>query len=403
MASDDRSDPEAPPTDRSGAEHHGRPGWAALVVLTGAALGLGFFIYSGIHGRLEAANSLKRVTEEAAISDVLVVNPKENPPTEEITLPGGTQPYISSPIYARTNGYLLKWFFDIGARVKKGELLAVIDTPELDKQLEQARADLQTAKSNLALAKITADRWQSLINTRSVSQQSTDQAVENLGAMQASVDSYAANVRRLEDLVSFEKVYAPFDGIITVRNTDIGWLIDAGANPPSSELFQLAEISTLRIFVAVPQVYSRVARNGAPATITMDEFPNRTFRGKVTRTSNSIDLASRTLNTEVDVDNPTGQLLPGAYVKVHLKLPGQTHAVTIPSNTLLFRSEGLRAGVVRNGRAQLVPITIGRDYGATVEVVSGLSPTDAVIVNPSDSLISGAAVRIVTSTKGVAP
>ena len=403
MASDDRSDPEAPPTDGSGAEHHGRPGWAALVVLTGAALGLGFFIYSGIHGRLEAASSLKRMTEEAAISDVLVVNPKENPPTEEITLPGGTQPYISSPIYARTNGYLLKWFFDIGARVKKGELLAVIDTPELDKQLEQARADLQTAKSNLALAKITADRWQSLINTRSVSQQSTDQAVENLGAMQASVDSYAANVRRLEDLVSFEKVYAPFDGIITVRNTDIGWLIDAGANPPSSELFQLAEIGTLRIFVAVPQVYSRVARNGAPATITLDEFPNRTFRGKVTRTSNSIDLASRTLNTEVDVDNPTGQLLPGAYVKVHLKLPGQTHAVTIPSNTLLFRSEGLRAGVVRNGRAQLVPITIGRDYGATVEVVSGLSPTDAVIVNPSDSLISGAAVRIVTSTKGVAP
>jgi len=403
MASDDRSDPEAPPTDGSGAEHHGRPGWAALVVLTGAALGLGFFIYSGIHGRLEAASSLKRMTEEAAISDVLVVNPKENPPTEEITLPGGTQPYISSPIYARTNGYLLKWFFDIGARVKKGELLAVIDTPELDKQLEQARADLQTAKSNLALAKITADRWQSLINTRSVSQQSTDQAVENLGAMQASVDSYAANVHRLEDLVSFEKVYAPFDGIITVRNTDIGWLIDAGANPPSSELFQLAEIGTLRIFVAVPQVYSRVARNGAPATITLDEFPNRTFRGKVTRTSNSIDLASRTLNTEVDVDNPTGQLLPGAYVKVHLKLPGQTHAVTIPSNTLLFRSEGLRAGVVRNGRAQLVPITIGRDYGATVEVVSGLSPTDAVIVNPSDSLISGAAVRIVTSTKGVAP
>jgi RND family efflux transporter MFP subunit len=396
MATDDRSDAEAPPTDESGAENHGPPGWAALIMLAGAALALGFFIYSGIRGRLEAASTLKRMTEEAAISDVAVVYPKKDPPTEEITLPGGTQPYISSPIFARTNGYLVKWFFDIGARVKKDDLLAVIDTPELDKQLQQARADLETAKANLALAKITADRWLGLIKTRSVSQQSTDQAVENLGAMQATVDSAAANVRRLEDLVSFEKVYAPFDGIITVRSTDIGWLIDAGANPPSNQLFQLAEISTLRVFVAVPQVYSRAARVGAMATITLDEFPNQTFHGKVTRTSNSIDLASRTLNTEVDVDNPTGQLLPGAYVQVHLKLPGKSYAVTIPSNTLLFRSEGLRVGVVRNGRVELVPITIGRDYGAAVEVVSGLTPADAVVVSPSDSLISGAPVRIVT-------
>jgi len=402
MASGNRSEGdsegEAPPTDESRPENRGRRNSPRplLVLLALAALALGFYIYSGIHGRLEAASNLKLITEEAVISDVAVVYPKGNPPTEEITLPGGTQPYISSPIYARTNGYLIKWFFDIGARVKKGALLAVIDTPELDKQLEQARADLETAKSNLALAKITADRWQNLIKTRSVSQQSTDQAVENLGATQASVDSSAANVRRLENLVSFEKVYAPFDGIITVRNTDIGWLIDAGANPPSNQLFQLAEISTLRVFVAVPEVYSRAARPGAMATITLDEFPNQTFQGKVTRTSNSIDLASRTLNTEVDVDNPTGQLLPGAYVQVHLKLPGKTHAVTIPSNTLLFRSEGLRAGVVRNSHVDLVPITIGRDYGATVEVTSGLTPADAVIVSPPDSLISGAPVRIVT-------
>ena len=367
-----------------------------MIILAGAAFVLGFFIYSGIRSRVEAASTLKRMTEEAAISDVAVVYPKKDPPTEEITLPGGTQPYISSPIFARTNGYLVNWFFDIGSRVKKGDLLAVIDTPEQDKQLQQVRADLETAKSNLALAKITADRWQGLIKTRSVSQQSTDQAVENLGAMQATVDSAAANVRRLEDLVSFEKVYAPFDGIITVRNTDVGWLIDAGANPPTTQLFQLAEISTLRVFVAVPQVYSRAARVGAMATITLDEFPNQTFHGKVTRTSNSIDLASRTLNTEVDVDNPTGQLLPGAYVQVHLKLPGKSYAVTIPSNTLLFRSEGLRVGVVRNGRVELVPIAIGRDYGATVEVISGLTPADAVVVSPSDSLISGAPVRIVT-------
>ena len=239
-----------------------------------------------------------------------------------------------------------------------------------------------------------------LIKTRSVSQQSTDQAVENLGATQATVESNAANVRRLEDLVSFEKVNAPFDGVITVRNTDIGWLIDAGANPASSLLFQLAQTNRLRIFVAVPQVWANAAGIGANATVTLAEFPKQKFRGKVTRTSNSIDLNSRTLNTEVDVDNPTGQLLPGAYVQVHLKLPGKSHAVTIPSNTLLFCSEGLRVGVVRSGRAQLVPITIGRDYGATVEVVSGLTPADAVIVNPTDSLINGEAVRITTQTKG---
>ena len=369
----------------------------------GMALALGFLIYSGIRTRLQAASTLARATEEAAITDVIVVHPKKNPPLEEMTLPGGTQPYINSPIFARTNGYLRKWFYDIGARVTKGDLLALIDSPEVDKQLQQARADFETAKSNLALAKITADRWLGLIKTRSVSQQSTDQAVENLGAMQATVDSNAANVRRLEDLVSFEKVYAPFDGIVTTRNTDIGWLIDAGANPASSLLFQLAQINTLRIFVAVPQVNSRAADVDGEATITSDEFPNQTFHGKIARTSNSIDLASRTLNTEVDVDNPTGQLLPGAYVQVHLKLPAKTHAVTIPSNTLIFRSAGLQVGVVRNDRALLVPIRIGRDYGATVEVISGLTPADAVIINPRDSLISGAPVRIIRESEAAGP
>jgi RND family efflux transporter MFP subunit len=395
MASDDKSKAEVPEKQGRLKSH-----LLMILLLIAAAVVLGFFIYTGIRSRLQEERTLNRVAEQAAVSDVIAVYPTMNPPTEEIILPGGTQPYVNSPIYARTNGYLVKWFYDIGARVKKGDLLAVIDTPELDKQLQQARADLETAKSNLGLAKITADRWIGLIKTRSVSQQSTDQAVQNLGALQASVDSYAANVGRLEDLVSFEKVYAPFDGIITVRNIDIGWLIDAGANPSSSELFQLADIHTLRVFVAVPQVYSRAAAIGANATITLDEFPNQTFRGKVTRTSNSIDLASRTLNTEVDVDNPTGQLLPGAYVQVHLKLPGKTRAVTIPSNTLLFRSAGLQVGVVRNGRSELVPITIGRDYGATVEVVSGLTPVDAVIINPSDSLVSGEAVRIIRQAEG---
>jgi RND family efflux transporter MFP subunit len=379
-----------------------RKGASRLAVLLSlvAAAALGLFIYSGVHGRVEAESDLQRATEQAAIEDVSVTGPKAAAPIDEVVLPGATQPYVNSPIYARTTGYLIKWFYDIGAKVKQGDLLAIIDTPELDKQLEQARADLASAKSNLALSKTTADRWQGLVKTRSVSQQSTDQAVDNLNATQATVDSYTANVRRLEDLVSFEKVYAPFDGVITVRNTDTGWLINAGAGSSSAELFQVAQTSTLRIFVAVPEVYSRAARVGSTATLTLDEFPAETFRGKITRTSQSIDMASRTLNTEIDVDNPTGQLLPGAYVHVHLKLPSQTRSVMVPANTLLFRSEGLRVGVVRNGRAQLIPITIGVDYGATVQVTSGLTPSDQVIVNPSDSLISGTPVRVTTPTAG---
>ncbi|MGA3240188.1 MAG: efflux RND transporter periplasmic adaptor subunit [Bryobacteraceae bacterium] len=374
---------------------HEIKGASRLALLAGlaAVVALGLAIYSGIHGRVEAESNLQEATEQAAIEDVSVVCPKAAAPIDEVVLPGATQPFVNSPIYARTNGYLVKWYYDIGAKVKKGDLLATIDTPELDKQLEQARADLENAKSNLALTKTTAERWQELVKTRSVSQQATDQAVDNFSATQASVNSYAANVRRLEDLVSFEKVYAPFDGVITVRNTDTGWLIDAGAGSPTKELFQLAQTSTLRVFVAVPEVYSRAARLGAVATLTLDEFPSETFRGEITRTSQSIDMASRTLNTEIDVDNPTGRLLPGAYVHVHLKLPSQSRSVIIPANALLFRSEGLRVGVVRNGHAQLVPITIGVDYGGTVQVTSGLKPTDQVITSPSDSLISGTPVR----------
>jgi RND family efflux transporter MFP subunit len=373
--------------------NHQIKGAIRLALLLAAAVALGLAIYSGIHGRVEAESNLQQATDQAAVEDVNVVCPKAAAPIDEVILPGATQPFVNSPIYARTNGYLVKWYYDIGAKVKKGDLLATIDTPELDKQLEQARADLATAKSNLELSKTTAERWQELVKTRSVSQQATDQAVDNFNAMQASVDSYAANVRRLEDLVSFEKVYAPFDGVITVRNTDTGWLIDAGAGSPTKELFQLAQTSTLRVFVAVPEVYSRAARLGAVATLTLDEFPSETFRGEITRTSQAIDMASRTLNTEIDVDNPTGRLLPGAYVHVHLKLPSQTRSVIIPANALLFRSEGLRVGVVRNGHAQLVPITIGVDYGDTVQVTSGLKSSDQVIASPSDSLISGTLVR----------
>jgi RND family efflux transporter MFP subunit len=351
-------------------------------------------LYFGIHSRVVAESRLKQRTEEASIPTVNVIFPREGAPTQEIILPGNTQAFSDAPIYARTSGYLKRWYFDIGAHVQKGQLLAEIETPEVDQQLQQARADLDTAQANLNIAKITAGRWQELVSTGSVSQQETDQAVSNLSAVKAAAESSAANVRRLEQLQSFEKIYAPFDGIVTARNTDIGALIDAGANTQPRELFHMAAIRTLRVYVSVPEVYSRAARSGAPATLTLDEFPGETFRGTLVRNSNSIDAVSRTLLVEVDIENPTGQLLPGAYVFVHLKLPDTTRSVTIPSNTLIFRKEGLQVGLVRNGKAELVPVKISRDYGNSVEIVSGLQPTDAVIIDPSDSLISSTPVRV---------
>jgi RND family efflux transporter MFP subunit len=366
-----------------------------LIVVLAAAAALVFAsqIYSGIRTRVDAAARLQQTTEQSAVMAVDVTHPLSAAPTQEVVLPGSTQAFVDSPIYARTSGYLKRWYFDIGARVKEGDLLAEIETPEIDQQLRQARADLDTAKANQDLAQTTADRWQFLLQSGSVSKQETDQAVSNLRAQKAAVEANSANVHRLEDLQSFEKVYAPFDGVITVRSTDIGALINAGAGTPAQELFHMVSIARLRLFVAVPEVYSRAAQNGAKASLTLDEFPGERFTGTLVRNSNSIDPASRTLNTEVDVDNPTGRLLPGAYVSVHLKLPEVVRTVTVPVNTLLFRSEGLRVGVVRNGEAVLEPITIGRDFGSTVEVVSGLDRSASVILNPTDSLITGTPVR----------
>jgi RND family efflux transporter MFP subunit len=384
-----------------------RPKWrgrvVALLTLAAMAAGLAIVIHLGISARAAAETKLVGATEQAAIPAVNVVHPVKGAPIEEIVLPGNTQAFTDTPINARTSGYLKQWYFDIGARVNQGQLLAEIETPEVDRQLQQARAELETAQANFHLAETTATRWEFLLKTNSVSKQETDQAVSNLGAMKATVDSNAANVHRLEELQSFEKVYAPFDGVVTARSTDIGALISAGDNSPTRELFHMAAIHTLRVFVAVPEVYSRAAVSGAAAMLTLDEYPGRTFRGLIVRNSNAIDPASRTLLVEVDVENQSGQLLPGAYVSVHLKLPEQTSAVTIPSNTLLFRAEGLQVGVVQNGRATLVPVKIGRDYGSTVEVVSGLRLPDAVIVDPSDSLTTGIPVRVNDGPRGTRP
>jgi RND family efflux transporter MFP subunit len=387
------------------AEHQ-RSADVGPALLLGLALVVGVLavgVYSGVRARNAAAARLAQSTATAAVPVVSVVAPTAGAATQEIRLPGTTQAFTDAPIFARTNGYVKAWYFDIGAHVKQGQLLAEIETPEVDQQLQQARADLETAQANLRQAQITADRWQALLETDSVSKQETDQAVSALSAMKATVNSNAANVRRLEQLQGFEKIYAPFDGVITARNVDIGVLINAGSNTSGRELFHMTAIHTLRVFVAVPEVYSRAARPGSPATLTLDEFPGQSFTGTLVRTANAIDLASRTLNVEVDVDNPRGELLPGAYVFVHLKLPKQIASVTIPVNALLFRAEGLRVAVVRDGQAQLVPVTIGHDYGTTVEIVAGLQPTDQVIVAPSDSLTSGTRVRIASASAGARP
>jgi RND family efflux transporter MFP subunit len=356
-------------------------------------------IFFGIRSRVSAEANVARATHEAAMPIVNVVHPVADAPLQEIALPGNTVAFIDAPIYARTNGYLKRWYFDIGSPVKKGQLLAEIETPEVDQQLLQARSDLETAQANYNIAKITASRWEFLVSTGSVSQQETDQARSDLAAKKAAADASASNVRRLEELQSFEKICAPFDGVITARNTDVGQLIDAGSNAPK-ELFHLASINKLRVYVAIPEVYSRAASNGATATLTLDEFPGEIFKGTLVRNANAFDAANRTLLTEVDVDNPTGRLRPGAYVFVHFKLPESVTSVTIPSNALLFRKEGLQVGVVRNGKVELVSVKMGRDYGNSVEILSGISSSDAVVLSPPDSLISGTPVKIADQHAG---
>jgi RND family efflux transporter MFP subunit len=375
-------------------------GFGLIFTVLLAIAAIGWFVYKGITSRVSAEKALVVETHDAAFLTVSVTHPKMTGATQQLVLPGNTQPLIDAPVYARTNGYLKKWYADIGTRVKAGDLLAEIETPEVDHQLQQARADLETAQANLNLAQITAARMVNLEKKGAVAKQDTDNVVGDMNSKKAIVDSAAANVKRLQDLQSYEKVYAPFDGVITVRNTDIGALIDAGANATGKELFHISAINRLRVFISVPEDFEQAAKTGSTATLTLNEFPGRTFPGTIVRNSNSIDLASRTLLVEVDADNPTGELLPGAYVSVHLKFSGTSaNALTIPVTTVLFRSEGIRAAVVRGGKAQLVPITIGRDFGDTLEVLAGLQPQESLIVNPPDSLISGTPVKVEATSK----
>ena len=365
--------------------------WIALGLLVLALTG---GILYNLLARTAAEHRLEQVARGDAVLTVNTTHAAITGVAATIALPGNAQAFSDTPIFARTNGYLKQWFVDIGQHVAKGQLMATIETPEVDQQLQVAQANLRSSQADLALANTTSQRYQNLLKQDSVSKQETDVAISSAAAKDASVEAAQANVRRLQQLQSFEHIYAPFSGVVTARNTDIGALIDAGSGSSQPrDLFRIASIGRLRIFVAVPETYAPAIRNGDVATLTLDEYPGQTFTGTVARNSNTIDLASRTLNVEVDVDNAAGKLLPGSYVFVHFHLPQGAQQLSVPANTLLFRAEGLRVGVVREGRVHLQPVTIGRDNGSTLQISAGLQASDELILDPSDSLAEGQPVH----------
>lgn len=398
---------------------HGEEGWhepppvsrgslfvAVVIVLIVAVV----LAVVGILRRKHSSAELEKYTDATSAPPVSLETPKLQQNATEIVLPGNMQAYTMAPIYARTTGYVKSWSHDIGSRVRKGELLAVIETPELDQQLASAKADLATAISNAGLAKVTANRYKDLIGDNAVSQQDTDNALSQLQARNAEVASAQANVRRLEELVSFERVVAPFDGVITARNLDIGQLISAngstttaGAGTVTSnrEIFDIAAIDTLRVFVNVPQVYAPDAKKGVTATLTLPQYPGRTFQGKLVRTSDAVDPATRTLLAEVDVDNRSGELLPGSYTQVHLNVSKAAPALIVPVSALILKADGLHIATVdENHRAHIRSVTPGRDFGSAIEILSGLEDGQPIISNPPDSLTEGEEVRVVTPKDG---
>lgn len=349
--------------------------------------------------RRNEANALAKETEAISIATVAVVEPKVEPGNDELVLPGNLQAFEESPIFARTSGYLVRWYKDIGSQIRKGELLAAIDTPEVDQELSQARAGREQIKAQLELAKISADRWANLRKTDAVSQQEADQQASGYQQAQANLAAAEANVRRLEQLESFKNVYAPFSGVLIRRNVDPGALINAGAG--GKELFDIARVNPLRVYVNVPQAYAPRMKAGMKAAITLQEFPGQKFLGTIARTADAIDPSTRTLLTEVDVPNKDGKLLPGSFGQVHFATGTNVPRMTIPVNTMLFRAEGTRVAVVdKDGKVGFHPITIGRDFGATIEILGGIDKNDQIIINPSDSLEEGQQVHVAKPQQG---
>jgi len=352
----------------------------------------------GIFSRLHTRAALAKEAAEAAIPTLTTVKPSHSTVGEDLVLPGSVQAYIEAPIYARTNGYLKTWYTDIGTQVKKGQLLAVIDAPEVDQQQRQAEADLDTAKANQELSDTTNTRWQKLLATDSVSKQDADEKASDAAAKKAATESAAANVARLHALESFKRVVAPFDGVVTARNTDIGALINSGEST-GTELFRVADVHKLRIYVQVPQPYAAATAPGLSAGLRFVEHPGKDYPAQVVRTANALDPNTRTLQVELQVDNPKGELLPGAYADVHFKLPANADSWRLPANTVLFRSAGLQVATVGNDhRIKLKSIVQGRDFGSTIEILSGVTADDNIVINPPDSTIDGTQVRIAQPT-----
>jgi membrane fusion protein, multidrug efflux system len=358
----------------------------AFLLVAGAAIAFAL--------RLGERRALAKETEVLAVPTVIVIHPKAEPPQQEVMLPSTLEAYTESPIYARTSGYVARWYKDIGSQVQKGQLLADIDTPEVDQELLQARAARNQAEAQLNLAKTSADRWETLRAMDAVAQQETDERSSGYAQAQAALASATANVRRLEQLESFKHVYAPFSGTITKRNTDIGALINAGNSGLNQELFVVAQVSPIRVYVDVPEIYSPSVRPGMSANVELPAFPGEHFSGKVVRTADSIDPATRTLRTEIDVPNRDGRLFPGSYGQVHFGVNVTAVRMSVPVNALLFRAEGPRAAVVGgDGKVHLKPVVIGRDYGTSVEILGGLEPAESIVLNPSDSLDEGQTVH----------
>src|ERR1700738_949059 len=391
-------------TTQEDARHGGEKRSRLFLFLVGIAVVLVIVgIFTLLQRRVQY-NALAKETEKLAVPPVAVIHPPLEPSQEDLVLPSTLQAYTESPIYARTQGYLKKWYHDIGTHVQKSELLAESDTPEVHQQRPQARADLGTVQANENLSRITATRYEELIKTDGVSKQEVDNAVGDYAARRAAVASAQANVRRLEELESFKHVYAPFSGVITRRNVDIGNLINAGNGGTAQELFFLAATDPIRSYVSVPEIYAPAVHTGLGAYLELTQFPGEKFQAKVTRTADAIDLASRTLNTEVDVPNKNGQLLPGGYAQVHLRVGVVGTRLQVPVNALLFRSEGLRAVVVdANHRTHLQKLSIGRDYGTALEVLQGLKPDDWIVLNPPDSLDEGVQVNVKEQQQPPAP
>ncbi len=384
-----------PPTIQRPPELPPAPPRKALLIVGAALLvlliaGAATLIDHATHER-----ALAKETERETIPTVAVIHPLAEKPDEELVLPGSLLAFEESPIYARTNGYLVRWYRDIGSRVTEGELLATIDTPEVDQELNQTRAARQQMIAQLELAKISADRWENLRKTDSVSAQEADTQTSGYKQAQANLAAADANVRRLEQLEGFKKVYAPFSGVLTRRNVDPGALINAGAGASGRELFDIARVDPLRVFTSVPQAYSPDIKVGAETYITLQELPGQKFKAKIARTAEAIDTNTRTLLTEVDVPNKDERLLPGSFGEVHFAVGSNVNKVTVPVNAMLFRAQGAQLAVVGpDGRVQLRPINIGKDYGATLEILGGVSTEDQVIINPPDSLEEGQLVNV---------